>query len=118
MCGTTVSTRAPMPWTCSCTACATRSTSASSRSCCTRFAVSDMSSKWSEGFKTALMLRLGLWYAALFAIGAMGLLLFTYALLGRALAAQDRDVLASTLSRYAAEYGRSGLVGLRRLVDA
>ena len=77
-----------------------------------------MSSKWSEGFKTALMLRLGLWYAALFAIGAIGLLLFTYALLGRALAAQDRDVLASTLSRYAAEYGRSGLVGLRRLVDA
>ena len=77
-----------------------------------------MSSKWSEGFKTALMLRLGLWYAALFAIGAIGLLVFTYALLGRALAAQDREVLASTLARYAAEYHRSGLTGLKGLVEA
>jgi len=77
-----------------------------------------MSSKWSDGFKTALMLRLGLWYAGLFAVGAIGLLLFTYALLGRALAAQDRDALASMLSRYAAEYDRSGLAGLKGLVEA
>ena len=66
----------------------------------------------------ALPLRLGLWYAALFAVSATTLLLFTYALLGRALAAQDHDVLASMLSRYALEYQRGGLGGLQQLVEA
>ncbi len=66
----------------------------------------------------ALPLRLGLWYAALFAVSATTLLVFTYALLGRALAAQDHDVLASMLSRYALEYQRGGLDGLQQLVEA
>ena len=56
-----------------------------------------MSSRWSEGFRTALTLRLGLWYAGLFAVSAAVLLTFTYLLLGRALAAQDREVLESML---------------------
>jgi len=77
-----------------------------------------MSSRWSDALRHALPLRLGLWYAALFAVSATALLVFTYALLGRALAAQDHDVLASMLSRYALEYQRSGLGGLQRLVQA
>jgi signal transduction histidine kinase len=77
-----------------------------------------MSSRWSEGLRTALTLRLGLWYAGLFAISAAVLLTFTYVLLGRALAAQDREVLESMLQRYGSAYQRSGLSGLRALVDA
>ena len=77
-----------------------------------------MSSRWSEGLRTALTLRLGLWYAALFAISAAVLLSFTYLLLGRALAAQDREVLESMLQRYGFAYERSGLPGLQALVDA
>jgi hypothetical protein len=77
-----------------------------------------MSSRWSEGLRTALTLRLGLWYAGLFALSAAVLLSFTYLLLGRALAAQDREVLESMLQRYGVAYQRSGLTGLRALVDA
>ncbi len=76
-----------------------------------------MSSRWSDGFRNALTLRLGLWYAGLFVVSATVLLAITYLLLGRALASQDHDVLASMLSRYASEYQRSGLEGLRRLVE-
>jgi signal transduction histidine kinase len=77
-----------------------------------------MSSRWSEGLRTALTLRLGLWYAGLFALSAAVLLSFTYLLLGRALAAQDREVLESMLQRYSIAYQRIGLSGLRALVDA
>ena len=77
-----------------------------------------MSSRWSEGLRTALTLRLGLWYAGLFALSAAVLLTFTYLLLGRALAAQDREVLESMLQRYGFAYERSGLSGLQALVDA
>jgi signal transduction histidine kinase len=77
-----------------------------------------MSSRWSEGLRSALTLRLGLWYAGLFAVSAAVLLTFTYLLLGRALAAQDREVLESMLQRYGSAYQRSGLAGLRTLVDA
>jgi signal transduction histidine kinase len=77
-----------------------------------------MSSRWSDSLRTALTLRLGLWYAGLFALSATVLLVFTYVLLGRALASQDREVLESTLARYGAVYERSGLAGLRTLVDS
>jgi hypothetical protein len=36
-----------------------------------------MSSRWSEGLRSALTLRLGLWYAGLFAVSAAVLLTFT-----------------------------------------
>jgi signal transduction histidine kinase len=77
-----------------------------------------MSSKWTDALRHAFTLRLGVWYAALFASSAAALLVVTYSLLGRALATQDHEVLASTLARYAAEYQRAGLEGLRTLVDA
>jgi signal transduction histidine kinase len=77
-----------------------------------------MSSRPNEPLPHAFALRLGLWYAGLFIVSAALLSVFTYALLGRALANQDHDVLESTLSRYSLEYQRAGLAGLRTLIDA
>ncbi len=77
-----------------------------------------MSSKWNEPIGRAFALRLGLWYAALFVASAVVLSVATYALLARALAAQDHDALASMLSRYAVEYQRNGLNGLQTLITA
>ena len=76
-----------------------------------------MFSRWRDALRHALALRLGLWYAGLFAVSAVALLLATYLLLARALAQQDHDVLASMLTRYASEYQRAGLPGLRRMVE-
>ena len=77
-----------------------------------------MSSKRSEPVRHPFALRLGAWYAGLFTVSAALLSVFTYALLGRALANQDHDVLESTMSRYSLEYQRAGLAGLRTLIDA
>jgi signal transduction histidine kinase len=77
-----------------------------------------MFSKWRESFRHAFALRLGLWYVGLFIASALALSAFTYLLLGRALAAQDHDVLESMLSRYAGEYSRAGLDELKKLIDA
>jgi signal transduction histidine kinase len=76
-----------------------------------------MSSKWSESIRRAFAWRLGLWYAALFVASAASLAVVTYLLLARALAAQDHEVLQSMLGRYATEYARAGLPGLRRLLE-
>ena len=77
-----------------------------------------MSSRWNESVGRAFALRLGLWYAALFVASAVTLSVATYALLARALAAQDHDALASMLSRYAVEYQRGGLNGLQTMITA
>ena len=76
-----------------------------------------MSSKWSSSLRGALAWRLGVWYAALFLIGAGALTVFAYLLLARALEARDRQVLESLLSRYATQYQRAGLSGLSRLIQ-
>jgi signal transduction histidine kinase len=77
-----------------------------------------MSSRWRDSIRHAFAWRLGLWYAALFVASSATLALVTYVLLARALAAQDHDVLQSMLTRYAGEYARAGLPGLRRLIQA
>jgi signal transduction histidine kinase len=77
-----------------------------------------MSSSWRESVRHAFAWRLGLWYAALFVGSTATLALVTYVLLARALAAQDHDVLQQMLTRYANEYARAGLGGLRRLLEA
>jgi len=66
----------------------------------------------------ALSLRLGLWYAALFAGGALALIAATYALLAYSLQQRDREVVRTTLERYAAAYERGGLPLLERLIAA
>ncbi len=77
-----------------------------------------MSSKWRSSLSGAFAFRIGLWYAVVFAVSAAALAFGTYALLARALAAQDHDVLDSMLTRYAREYERAGLLGLRRVIEA
>jgi signal transduction histidine kinase len=77
-----------------------------------------MSSRWRDSVGHAFAWRLGLWYAALFVVSTATLALVTYVLLARALAAQDHDVLQLMLTRYANEYARAGLPGLRRLLEA
>ncbi len=77
-----------------------------------------MSSRPSRGLARAFPLRIALWYAGLFVLSAVAVAVVTYVLLARALAAQDHSVLESMLSRYASEYERSGLAGLRTLIEA
>src|SRR5688572_7504874 len=76
-----------------------------------------MSSRWGDSLRHALAMRLGLWYAALFVVSAGALTVFVYVLLARALEARDHQVLETLLSRYAAQYQRAGLPGLRRLLE-
>ncbi|MCC7126309.1 MAG: HAMP domain-containing histidine kinase [Acidobacteria bacterium] len=75
-----------------------------------------MSSRRNSAVGQTLAWRLGLYYAGLFVASAVVLGVVTYVLLARALAAQDHDVLESMLTRYVAEYSRSGLGGLERLI--
>src|SRR3954471_23966981 len=64
----------------------------------------------------ALTVRLGLWYALLFGGGALALVATTYALLAFSLQQRDREVVRSTLSRYASAYDRGGLRVLERVI--
>jgi signal transduction histidine kinase len=77
-----------------------------------------MSSRWSDAVRHALPLRLGLWYAGLFTVGSVALLVVTYSLLSTTLARRDHDVLEDMLARYRSEYQRAGFKGLDALMDA
>jgi signal transduction histidine kinase len=77
-----------------------------------------MSSDRRESLPGALGLRLGLWYAALFGGGALALIAITYGLLAFSLQQRDREVVRSTLARYAAAYERGGLRLLQRVIEA
>lgn len=76
-----------------------------------------MSSRPTSAFARAFPLRIALWYAAIFVVSAAAVAVVTYALLARALAAQDHSVLESMLTRYVTEYQRAGLSGLQRLIE-
>jgi len=65
----------------------------------------------------ALGLRLGLWYACLFAGGALLLVAASYALLAFTLQQRDRELVQSTLTRYASAYDRGGLRLLERVIQ-
>ncbi|MCU0230945.1 MAG: ATP-binding protein [Acidobacteria bacterium] len=65
-----------------------------------------------------LGLRLGAWYAALFVIGALVLALLTYLLLANSLEARDRQIVSTTLERYAGAYLRGGLPALDETIVA
>ncbi|HUG52382.1 MAG TPA: ATP-binding protein [Vicinamibacteria bacterium] len=77
-----------------------------------------MSSARRESLPAALGLRLGLWYAGLFAGGSLALMAITYALLAFTLQQRDRDVVQETLGRYATAYERGGLRLLERVIAA
>lgn len=65
-----------------------------------------------------LGLRLGAWYAALFVVGALVLALLTYLLLANSLEARDRQIVSTTLERYAGAYRRGGLPALDETIVA
>lgn len=77
-----------------------------------------MSSRWAEPFRSALALRLALWYFLFFAVSSLVLVGVTYLLLARSLQAQDRDTISSMLDRYASAYAGGGLGALDRVIAA
>ena len=60
-----------------------------------------------------LGVRLGLWYALVFAASSIGLLMLAYYLLAGAIGRKDREVLDARLQEYAAIYDGGGLPALR-----
>jgi signal transduction histidine kinase len=66
----------------------------------------------------AFGLRLGLWYATVFVLGATAIVFLTYGLTARSLRERDRQMLQAAAGEYAAVYRRSGLRGLTETVRA
>ena len=62
--------------------------------------------------------RLAMWYFGLFAASTVVVLGLAYALLAVSLRARDRDLVESTLVRYAAAFERRGLSGLDAAIKA
>lgn len=77
-----------------------------------------MSSGLRDRLTRAFGVRLALWYFVLFAGGSVLILTIAYALLAASLRARDREVIESTLVRYARTYERGGLGALNRLIAA
>lgn len=75
------------------------------------------STGWSRRLTRTFGFRLGLWYFGLFIAGAALVLGLAYALLASSLRARDRDVIESTLVRYARAYEQGGLSRLRATVN-
>jgi signal transduction histidine kinase len=63
-------------------------------------------------------LRLALWYATLFVIGAILIVFLTYYLTAASLAQRDRQIIESKLGAYAAVYSRGGIRALADTVRA
>lgn len=76
-----------------------------------------MSFDWRRRLSSGLGLRIGLWYAAIFATSAVLLGGATYALLSAVLQQRDQEIVVSTLREYAARYEAGGLLALARAVD-
>jgi len=66
----------------------------------------------------AFGLRLALWYATLFVLGAIGIVFVTYYLTAISLAQRDRQIIRSKLADYAAAYSRGGVRVLTATVRA
>jgi len=77
-----------------------------------------MSSSLRDRLTRTFGVRLALWYFALFAAGGTLILTLAYALLGASLRTRDREVIQSTLVRYARTYERGGLAALNRTIAA
>jgi signal transduction histidine kinase len=63
-------------------------------------------------------LRVALWYATLFVIGAIAIVFLTYYLTSISLAQRDRQIIRSKLGDYASAYARGGVAGLAATVRA
>jgi signal transduction histidine kinase len=63
-------------------------------------------------------LRIALWYATLFVLGAIAIMFATYYLTASSLAERDRQIIRSKLGDYASAYARGGLPVLAATVRA
>ncbi len=63
-------------------------------------------------------LRIALWYAILFVVGALAIVLLTYYLTSLSLAQRDHQIIEAKLGEYTAAYGRGGMQGLADTVRA
>ena len=62
-------------------------------------------------------IRLGLWYAFIFAVSSVALFALAYYLLVAAIGSKDREVLEARLKEYAAVYDNAGPAGLRDAIQ-
>jgi signal transduction histidine kinase len=69
-------------------------------------------------FANAFGLRIALWYATLFVIGAIAIMSLTYYLTGASLAQRDQQIIREKLGDYAAAYLRGGVGVLTAKVRA
>ncbi|HUL55008.1 MAG TPA: HAMP domain-containing sensor histidine kinase [Opitutaceae bacterium] len=77
-----------------------------------------MSSNHDErGLGRSLALRLGLWHAGLFGIGAAVVLVAIYVLLARALDAREREALEVRAAEYADAFESGGVPAVRALLE-
>jgi len=63
-------------------------------------------------------LHLALWYATLFVVGSIAIVLLTYLLTASSLAERDRQIIQAKLGEYAAAYERGGFSALADTVGA
>ena len=77
-----------------------------------------MSSNWRKGLIRTFGARIAGWYFALFAAGALVVLLVAGLLLQASLARRDRDALLASLVRYTDAYTQGGVTVLEGLVAA
>jgi signal transduction histidine kinase len=66
----------------------------------------------------AFGLRLALWYATLFVVGSMAIVVLTYVLTATSLEQRDREIINGKLAEYAVTYERGGINALADTVRA
>ena len=69
-------------------------------------------------FSRSFGLRVGLWYATLFVLGAIAIVYLTYALTAASLAQRDRQIIQAKLGAYSAVYDQGGIQALAETVQA
>ena len=69
-------------------------------------------------FSGAFGLRLAVWYATLFVIGAIAIVFLTYWVASTSLERRDREIINGKVGEYAAVYGRGGIEALADTVRA
>ncbi len=70
-----------------------------------------------ERARRSISIRLGLWYAFIFALSSVALFALAYYLLAAAIGSKDREVLEARLREYAAIYDNAGPAGLRNAIQ-
>lgn len=76
-----------------------------------------MSSRWRDRLRQVFGLRLAWWYALVFIASSIALVAITYFLLAFTLRQHDREIVESTLVRFAAAYSGGGTDGLAREIQ-